>query len=188
MYTGCGSCNTCICHPCHNPAFHIQNRSHWIICTILSSLTSPPPKPSFLIFFPPRFQTAGHHKSVFPLALSSHFHRFPHYSVGRSGPMSTLFIIIMSHCANRRIRPSCCLTNTFCLVQALWLLPGFSTLLCFALSQLSFSKQFLVFLSPFDFQESFGIQHVLSSKMSAFINLPSLHQITTHSPLLPLLD
>ena len=36
--TGCGSCNTCICHPCHNPAFHIQNRSHWIICTILSSL------------------------------------------------------------------------------------------------------------------------------------------------------
>ena len=38
MDTGCGSCNTCICHPCHNPAFHIQNRSHWIICTILSSL------------------------------------------------------------------------------------------------------------------------------------------------------
>ena len=55
-YTGCGSwlllhCsgflhvqwlwliyNTCICHPCHNPAFHIQNKSHWIIFTILSSL------------------------------------------------------------------------------------------------------------------------------------------------------
>ena len=32
------SCNTCICHPCHNPAFHIQNKSHWIIFTILSSL------------------------------------------------------------------------------------------------------------------------------------------------------
>ena len=29
MYTGCGSCNTCkvICHPCHNPAFHIQDKS-----------------------------------------------------------------------------------------------------------------------------------------------------------------
>ena len=29
MYTGCGSCNTCkvICHPCHNPAFHIQDNS-----------------------------------------------------------------------------------------------------------------------------------------------------------------
>ena len=38
MYTGCSSCNTCICHPCHTPAFHIQNKSQWIICTILSSL------------------------------------------------------------------------------------------------------------------------------------------------------
>ena len=26
-YTGCSSCNTCICHPCHNPAFHIQDKS-----------------------------------------------------------------------------------------------------------------------------------------------------------------
>ena len=129
----------------------------------------PPPQPSFLIFLPPRFQF-GHHKSVFPLALFSHFHRFPHYSVGRSGPMSTLFIIIMYHCASRHIRPPCCLTNTFSLEQPLWLLPSFSTPLCFALSQLSFSKQFLVFLSPFNLQESFGIQHVLSSKMSPFIN------------------
>ena len=61
----------------------------------------PPPNPHFSFFFPPRFQT-GHHKSVFPLALPSHFHIFPHYSVGWSGPMSTLFIIIMSHCASRR--------------------------------------------------------------------------------------
>ena len=123
-----------------------------------------------------------------PLALSSHFHRFPHYSVGRSGPMSTLFIIIMSHCASRHIRPPCCLTNNFCLVQLPWLLSSFSTLLCFTLSQLSFSKQFLVFLSPFNLQESFGTQHVLSSMRTPFINLLSLHQITTHEPLLPLLD
>ena len=97
------------------------------------------PLNSHFSFFPQRFQT-DHHKSVFPLALSSHFHRFPHYSVGQSCPMSTLFITIMSHCTSRHIRPPCCLTNTFCLVQLLWLLPSFSTLLCFALSQLSFSK------------------------------------------------
>ena len=108
---------------------------------IIKNLTSPPPQTLIShFFFPLRFQI-GHHKSVFPLALSSHFHTFPHYSLGQSGPMSTLFIIIMSHCASRRIRPSCCLTNNyFCLVQLLWLLPGFATLLCFALSQLSFSK------------------------------------------------
>ena len=113
------------------------------------------------------------HFSFFSTTISdwpSHFHTFPHYSVGRSGPMSTLFIIIMYHCASRHIRPPCCLTNTFSLEQPLWLLPSFSTPLCFALSQLSFSKQFLVFLSPFNLQESFGIQHVLSSKMSPFIN------------------
>ena len=69
----------------------------------------------------------------------------------------------------------------FCLVQPLWLLPSFSTLLCFALSQLSFSKYFLVFLSPFDLQEAFGIQHVLSFKMSPFINLLSLHQNDNHT-------
>ena len=76
------------------------------------------------------------HFSFFSTMISdwpSHFHTFPHYSVGRSGPMSTLFIIIMSHCASRHIRPSCCLVNNFCLVQPLWLLPSFSTLLCFAL-------------------------------------------------------
>ena len=29
MDTGCGSCNTCkvICHPCHDPAFHVQDKS-----------------------------------------------------------------------------------------------------------------------------------------------------------------
>ena len=62
------------------------------------------------------------HFSFFSTMISdwpSHFHTFPHYSVGRSGPMSTLFIIIMSHCASRHIRPPCCLTNTFCLVQLL---------------------------------------------------------------------
>ena len=68
------------------------------------------------------------------------FHTFPHYSLGRSGPISTLFIIIMSHCASRHIRPSCCLANTFRLVQPLWLLPCFSAPLYFTLSQLSFSK------------------------------------------------
>ena len=68
------------------------------------------------------------------------FHTFSHYSLGRSGPISTLFIIIMSHCASRHIRPSCCLANTFRLVQLLWLLPCFSAPLYFALSQLSFSK------------------------------------------------
>ena len=68
------------------------------------------------------------------------FHTFPHYSLVRSGPISTLFIIIMSHCASRHIRPSCCLANTFRLVQPLWLLPCFSAPLYFALSQLSFSK------------------------------------------------
>ena len=31
LYTGCSSCNKCICHPCHNPAFHKQNKSQWII-------------------------------------------------------------------------------------------------------------------------------------------------------------
>ena len=40
MYTGCGSCNTCkvICHPCHNPAFHIQDKSQSVVCSTLSSL------------------------------------------------------------------------------------------------------------------------------------------------------
>ena len=40
MYTGCGSCNTrkVICHPCHNPAFHIQDKPQCVDCTILSSL------------------------------------------------------------------------------------------------------------------------------------------------------
>ena len=73
------------------------------------------------------------------------------------------FSSFMSHCTSRRIRPPCCLANTFRLLQPLWLLPSFSTLLCITLSQLSFSKQFLVFLSPFNLQESFGKQHVLSS-------------------------
>ena len=51
-----------------------------------------------------------------------------------------IIIIIMSCHTSRCIRPSCCLTNIFCLVQLLWLFPSSSSTPFFVLSQQSFFK------------------------------------------------
>ena len=58
-------------------------------------------------------------------------------------------IIIMTHLASRRIRPSRFLTNTPCPVPPLWLLPSLAIAPCFFPSQPSFSKLSLVSLSAF---------------------------------------
>ena len=68
----------------------------------------------------------------------------------------SLFIIIMSYHISRHIRPPRCLTNTFCLVQPLWLLLSSSTPLCFR----SFATVLLreVFGLPLPLQPS-GVHH-----------------------------
>ena len=66
-----------------------------------------------------------------------------------------IIIIIMSHRASTCIKPPCCLTNTFCLVQPLWLLPSSSSPLCFTLSQPSVTWGLLWSLSAFGLPADF---------------------------------
>ena len=66
-----------------------------------------------------------------------------------------IVIIIMSHRTSMRVRPPCCLTNTFCLVQPLRLLSSSSTQLCFTLSQLSITWGLLWSLPAFGLPAGF---------------------------------
>ena len=77
-----------------------------------------------------------------------------HYEHSWKGQLFKRSFIIMSHRASWPTRPPRCLTNTFFLVQPLWLLPSSSTrfvsLFLDCPSPSSFS---VVFLSPSDLQD-----------------------------------
>lgn len=55
---------------------------------------------------------------------------------------------MISHHASRRIKLPNCLINNCCLVHPLWLLPSYSTQLCFALSLPSSPSSFQTFRGP----------------------------------------
>ena len=83
-------------------------------------------------------------------------------------------IIIKSHRARRRIRPPCCLTNTFCLVQSHWLLPSFVSFFLDCLSASSANRP-VFSCKSLNLDDSSAVSSAKSRSSSSVVKFHLIH-------------